>query len=325
MANIKEILSNEYGPASTSQGVLTWFSVSPENVDSTALRRAFDANGLDTAFLPPSIRPVDAFRKATRHEIDFDDEYGGTVFCRDLANGTLEVVRSVVIARKVGGRNVSSRELDLKVVGSVRFQRSSDAATYSATKPTYDYNAREWKTVTLSEVEEKAVQEWVQKFYGQLTKNAAYYDGNAVRGVVRNYLTRKLGAINLRGRGGGVYFVPSLNVEEFGGLAAALEAINGVSVDYVGMPISPRTDSMIADAFDAEVGADLYEIVGRVGEAINAGSITQAGYRRLSSDAMVLQEKAKAYKSHVAAYSSTFDSLYSTFVGEFQKLAVLVK
>lgn len=315
MVNVRELLEEDTN--SGLAGVICWFSVSPENVDANALNKAFDANGLDKAFLPPSIRPVDAFRKATRHEkSDSSDRL--LVFCRDLASGSYEVVRQLCLSEKSFDRNVADKTMNFIKAGTIRFDRASNSARYEEEKP--------WnRERNFNSYEQRLVEEWVSEFYQNLIKYSAYYDGNAIRAIVRNYLNRKLNAINLRGRGGGVYFVPNVSVEEFGKLAGAFEAIDGVTISFVPMTDSEKNGNIIAEAFNQEVGSDLSDAIAAVNTATVNGSITEAAYRRILSDVLVLEEKAKTYATHIQAYSETFETLYAALQESLPRLATIVK
>lgn len=203
-------------------GYLTWFSVPDRPVSIKKLRKEWLLAGLDPKPLPEEPRPLYLFKRAMRAQegkVRLDD---GTIIETDVKD-VLENEEFCIyqISRVV--RDVDNRQVDYP----------------KAMRVVYNKAAQELKFDPLREDGQKAVpraellpmMESIQDYFDN---NGQMIDGKKVRGLVRNFIKDDsdeqggvvgLSGENLRGKGGGVYFVGGRYKDELEALEAALDSL----------------------------------------------------------------------------------------------------
>lgn len=193
-------------------GYLTWFSVPDESVGLRKLKMALAAHGLPPSLAPSDTKAINTFKRAMR-------EQEGRHVNGSITETTVAQVKETPddcvyqISRLV-------RDLDENVVEYPK-----------AMRVIFNKRTEEIHFNLLGGVDRREVlpmMESIQDFYD---KNGSKVTGAKVRGIVRNYLRSEpdeqrnqegLSGENLRGKSGGIYFIPAKNVDQLTALSEAL-------------------------------------------------------------------------------------------------------
>lgn len=197
-------------------GFLTWFSIPDETVGLRRLKQVLMVHGLPPSLAPRDQKAINTFKRAMREQEG-----------RHRENGSIREtdVRQVVETPEDCVYQISTvvRDYDERVIDHPK------ALRVVFNKTTEDINFNPLKGVPRTEV--IPMMESIQDFYD---KNASKVTGARVRGVVRNYLRGEpdeqrgvegLSGENLRGKAGGIYFIPARNGENLSALSDALEEL----------------------------------------------------------------------------------------------------
>lgn len=180
-------------------GYLTWFSVPDRPVAFQKLRREWLLAGLDPTPLPQDARALYLFKRAMRAQEGKVRLADGSIIETDvkdvMENSDLCIYQ---ISRVV--RDADNRQVDYP----------------KAMRVVYNKAAEEMKFDPLGEVPRADLMPMMEAITDYFEDNAKMIDGRKVRAVVRNFLKDDsdeqggvvgLSGENLRGKGGGVYFV----------------------------------------------------------------------------------------------------------------------
>jgi hypothetical protein len=193
MEKRKEFLSNvsaiQNEESTSIIGYLTWYSIGDDLYDREDLRKGLLTNGIKEKYLPNPIRPVDAFKRATKavelsgfKEDASASEYRNFIV-RDVVNKGDKQQRNIVVEKV----NQDGERLDYDSEGAkMFFDKKNEQFTFVA------------NDMTAYELAEEA-----QKHYEMYLKA---HNGAVVRASVVNYLNG-LSPTPVR-PSGGVYFVP---------------------------------------------------------------------------------------------------------------------
>ncbi|MCD6453851.1 MAG: hypothetical protein J7L62_00935 [Candidatus Aminicenantes bacterium] len=175
-------------------GVIVWFSIGDMRVPRKALEDAFKKYKIPDEYMPHPLRPVDAFRKATKsiektfHKRNKKGEVTEeiTILVRETITGEKKVIRRLVKEVKIPSKDRLSYETEF---GRAVFHRDNTRVVVEIKDPEYTW------------VEDKILWEY------EVFKNS--YDGNGIRRMVRNILYQQR-PIMMR-PAGSVYFIPREN------------------------------------------------------------------------------------------------------------------
>lgn len=206
-------------------GYLTWFSVPDRPVSIKKLRKEWLLAGLDPQALPEDPRSLYLFKRAMRaQEGKVRTEDGGVIETdvKDvLETGDLCIYQ---ISRVV--RDADERQVDYP----------------KAMRVVYNKQAQEMKFDPLGEVPRGEILPMMEAIQDYFENNAKMIDGRKVRTVVRNFLkddSDEQGGIvglsgeNLRGKGGGVYFIAAKYKDELEALESALDGLYDDGAAYL--------------------------------------------------------------------------------------------
>lgn len=174
------------------------------SVRHTDLSQWFDELKLDAGFLPSIPRPVDAFKKATStaEKLVFSAPWRG--------EGAVAIVRWVddthdadrIIRRAERTITIKRKVSAPETVGRVTFyKRSRKAGTTGQGGEKLRFSIDREK---ISDESMSIYEQWLQDTHSRYLMWLDWIDTDALRGVVRRYLTEKLDGIMIRP---GVYFV----------------------------------------------------------------------------------------------------------------------
>lgn len=193
-------------------GYLTWFSVPDESVGLRKLKQALALQGLNPALAPSDQKAINVFKRAMREQEGRHKNGTITETTVTLVNETPEDC-VYQISRVV--RDLDEREVDFPKELRVVFNKRTEEISFNVLDKT-----------KRSEV--MSMMEAIQDFYD---KNGSKVTGSKVRGIVRKYLksepdeTRNIDGLsgeNLRGKAGGIYFIPAQHIDSLTSLSTAL-------------------------------------------------------------------------------------------------------
>jgi hypothetical protein len=195
-------------------GYLTWFSVPDEHIGLAKLRKTLALTGVPPQLAPKDTKAKDVFRRAMREQ-EGRHRTNGSIIENTVAQVT-ETSDDLVYQISMLKRDLNERVIDYPKVVRVIFNKVTEELHFN----------RLDREAPLREV--TALQEAIADYY---ESNSTKVTGARVRGIVRNYLrsepdeTRKVEGLsgeNLRGKAGGIYFVPAQHAAELESLANAL-------------------------------------------------------------------------------------------------------
>jgi hypothetical protein len=271
-------------------GHLVLYSIFDGEVTREDMQRWFAELGLDDDFLPPPLRPVDAFERVTgpdgvrlAYPVDEPDAVtlagavGGTaaslassspgrrgrrrqdgvigrtatLMVRPVRRDGGKIVRHVV--REVRDEENTQLSYDTRI-GVCTFHRDNDAAIDGA--GTLEVEADHVAIATLPPAEQATVATMLQAVRDSYQHRCRYLTGDRLRGVVRRYV-EYLNAIKVRATGG-VYFVHRQHADT---LAALRELVSrfgsGSHLVRVPLPDQEEMREMVISALTSKAKEDL--------------------------------------------------------------------
>lgn len=255
-------------PPDVLLGWIVFFTVTDEPIARQQLVDWFTELNLDASMLPPEIKAIDAYKKATseaKESYPMSDGRQAFVLCRDV-NTTGDYIRRQ-ITREI--KDVKRKSLDYSAAITATFYRGVGSKAKLDLRLHSD--VLEHEEHDHMEMIQKAIEVRFERYYRML-------DGNKLRAVVRNYLKQPLNGIEIRG---GVYFVHASRNEELTRLAELVNRFGGGCMMHA-VPIVnlERERAFIAKAFETEASNNLGDIAKEVKEAL-ANNVTPAVYTRL--------------------------------------------
>jgi hypothetical protein len=232
-------------------GVLMWYSVPEQHTDHARLRSAWLAEKLPPETVPDPPKPVSVFMRACRSIETRRGEQDYEIKVDQVVNGERCVYQVTRMDRDRDNELIEHRR-----EATIAFDRGRELLTYTSER-----NEPEMAE-TLKLVEERF----------NATRDAV--PASEVRAMVRDVLG-KSGALNVRGKAGGIYFVPIDEAPRIEALHAALGAIFpdvGPSISMVAIPDNRAMKDMIRDSHEAQVQGDLLELMSEIREKVREGN-----------------------------------------------------
>lgn len=224
-------------------GWICWQYISETCVEEDQAKAAFRASGLPPAYALPDIRPVDAYRRASKSlegtvpGLTDDDKL--VFLVRDVYHDRHEVVRHLVLERK----DQRGRRL---------------AYVPDAAKLIYDH-ARNWFDTVILHPDEYVV-EAVTQFETRFRAYRHQYDASAKRRVVQTVL--KEAAATALKESGGVYLVPRTYEDLLFALLRFLDDLPGCKGYKVSVENTVEGRDMVRDAVTRQAQTMLAEMRG---------------------------------------------------------------
>lgn len=282
-------------PPDTVLGMIVMFTITDAPVAAKDLSDLFDAHNLNTAYLPPEIKPVDAWKKATT-------EADGVTY--PLADGTVATILT---------RNVTSngayltrhlmREIRDSKAQRLGYDRVADCVFY---RPSTNQGKvirgteRVRLTIDTEFLRSEERQRMTVMLNGITDAYNRYYnflDGQKIRAVVRNYL----GYLNALEIKGGVYFVHSNRVDELLRLQTVVASLPGCHLDLIPLVDLPQARTMIVETFQREAVEALNTIVKDIAHVRGSRkTITAEAYAKLQAQYTDVMNQAVEYTRTLA-------------------------
>lgn len=249
-------------------GHLFWYSIGDDLYSRSLLEQTLVQLGLSLGFMPNEIRPVDAFRRATK-------EVGCSL---NPSNGVTEnyIVRDVYADTHVAIRHIVKETVDSR--GKRLSYNENEAVLTLDKKAEVIHVAGDTTSYTWKLCEE------ARRLFEIFRDN---YNGQAVRGMVQGIL-KTLSPTPVR-PSGGVYFIPAVHDEDLAKLVAftssfpkgegfKIPVVNTEeSVQMVERKVADHLDSILGQCRQAAADANLSK--GRLAELIDETKGVIAGYR----------------------------------------------
>jgi hypothetical protein len=249
-------------------GSLLYFSISNADVNLRNAHRDLAAAGLSTDTLRKNLRPVDAFRKATKRfekKLKPVDGVRSELMVRPVGEDGEQAYRHLILERAVvqAGRK---RRVFYEKVGEITFTRGVKK------DGEYEGHGVECRRTTnhlgeaLTVEEDQWLTEQLATFEDHYDHLLNYMDSHAVRTFVREYI------YNLSGtcvkESGGLYFVKQDHVDEINRLA---EWVRSVGSEFHALPLLNLVEQkdMILEAFEEETIKDVERLMGEVGKILS--------------------------------------------------------
>jgi len=256
MSDLRDYLSQVTElPEDVLLGRIVMFTVTDQPVSRADMERWFIELNLNAQYLPPPIRAIDAFKKATTDvdgvEYDMPNSTKGILLNRPVTTDHEMVVRFVV--REV--RDAARRKLG--------HDTAIEAVFYKATvhngkvQPGTERIRLTKMSTNLDPSEEPHIDQAIDRIRAQYDRYYKYMDGQKIRATIRAYL-KYLNAIEIKG---GVYFVHKNRTDE---LMRLREMVNrcggGCRMDQIPIIDLDNERQIVIEAFQREAEQALNDL-----------------------------------------------------------------
>jgi hypothetical protein len=285
-------------------GHLVLYSVFGSRVTPDDMQRWFQELGLDQAFAPPRIRPVDAFEKVTgpagikmtyslgsepdrRRRRQDGQSRTATLMIRPVRRDAHQIVRHLV--REVRDEAATRLSYDVRLAECVFLRDSNPAAENGAgsLQVTPDLAA----IGNLPTAEQEHVRAFLADLQGAYEQHCAYLTADRLRTVIRTYV-ESLNAIRVRSTGG-VYFVHRRHADTLTALRELARRFGkGSHLARVPLPDQEEMREMVIAAFTTRAREDLDKLGRDIAAAQQDGSTGQAAILALHKRFASLQAAA---------------------------------
>jgi hypothetical protein len=263
-------------------GHLFWYSISDDLYSRQELRNTLKNQGLSEGFMPNEIRPVDAFRRATKEvetRVAVNDKLYENFLVRDVYSDVQVAVRHIVKETVDSqGKRLSYNEKEAVIV----LDKKSNTIQITATPDS---------------VAERQAQKAVELF--DIFKE--HHNGQAVRGMVQSIL-RTMSPTPMR-PSGGIYFIPSTHADTL------IKLVNFCSAFAKGegfkVPVVESKDNI--DMVAKKVGDHLDGILNQCRGALADGTLTKSKLQELLSDARTTVASYKDYENMLTQQQEDMD------------------
>jgi hypothetical protein len=291
-------------PQEAVLGQLCFYSIKMADVQITTAKDAFARLGLED-LLPPVIRPVDAFRRATR-AIQKKHHVGGvevTFMVKSVGSSMTSVWHDVILERATteGG---TRKTLSYGKVAELTFERGYKQAGqywHSSVGSTFVHDQEKFP---LSDEEETIVREGLKSFTETYERNLNYLDSNAVRTVLRMYLDR-FAAVRVR-ESGGIYFVAQTYGSD---LTKVGEWVTSIGSEFHMIPLLNLGEQrdLIAKSFQEESLSEAQTLMAEISTILGdpERKISDKTYDQYSQRAALLFQRVDEYAALLGSRSET--------------------
>lgn len=284
-------------------GHLVLYSVFDGRVRREDLERWFLELGMDSAFLPPTIRPVDAYEKVTgrdgvRRTYPLDGQRPvlasgkrqrrsangkareATLMVRHVRRDGGQIVRHLV--REVRDETQTKLSYDTRLAECVFVRDTSDTAGHGA--GTLRVEPDHAAIGKLPEAEQGVVREVLDELRETYDHRRVFFTADRLRTLIRSFV-ESLGALRVRPTGG-VYFVHRDHIQQLAALRELTDRMGaGSSLVRIPIPDQDEMREMVIAAFTTKAKDDLDQLARDIATARAAGAPeqeVQALYRRFT-------------------------------------------
>lgn len=285
-------------PDDSLLGNLVWFTISNADVPFDQIHADLAKYNLADHGLRKRIRPIDAFKKATKIvATNFGKTADGTssaLLVRQVGQDSDLSYRHIMLERaeyKAGRK----RRLVYEQVGEVILNRGTIGKDGKYTGYSLKVSRLERPDIDFTTAED----EWLDKQMAEVAPTfnhmMTHLDSHAVRTFVREYLYA-LSAI-LAKENGGVYFVPQTRVDELRRLRQWVESI-GSSMDLMPLVNFDESRDMLVESFTGDAMREVQQASSEITKILNNPNrgIREGTYDQYASQASELISKLGDYR-----------------------------
>lgn len=289
-------------PQEAFLGSLLYFSISQADVNLANARRDLTAAGLSTDTLRKNLRPVDAFRKASkRFEKKFKEVNGvrSELMVRPVGEDGEQSFRHLVLERAVVQAG-KKRRVFYEKVGEITFTRGvKKNGEYSGhgveCRRTTDHLGN-----ALTNEEDQWLTEQLATFQDHYDHLLHYMDSHAVRTFVREYIYDLSGTCVKES--GGLYFIKQDHAAEVQKLA---DWVRSIGSEFHTLPLLNLADQkeMILEAFEEETVQEIERLMGEVSRILSDPDrrIEEKTFDAYAEKASNLSTKIQEYNAMLGA------------------------
>lgn len=302
-------------------GSLLWFSISKADVNLEDARTALTTAGLSTDTLRKNLRPVDAFKKASKevaHKFPVRDGVRSEVLVRPVGEDGETSHRHVILERaemKAGKR----RRLVYEKVGEIVFTRGTKKkGVYEG----YSVDVRKTINVNLTPAEQEHLDRVLDQaaFEARFDHLLNYMDSHAVRTFVREYIY-DLGGTLVK-ETGGLYFVSQSHADE---IKKLWDWVNSIGSQFHVLPILDLKEQreMLIEAFENETVQEVERLIGEIGKILSDPNrtIEPKTFDMYGEKAAVLTKRVDEYNQMLGARADRADIEVKGFVQQVLTLS----
>lgn len=241
----------------TKLGRIIWFSVPDEAVSLRALKKNLALHGLPPSLAPSDTKLINVFKRAMRvHEGRTQNE--GRYIDTDVAT-VRETPEDCIYQVSRLTRDLDERVVEYVKLLRVIFNKNTDEVHFN-------------KLPGAPQAECLPIMEAIEDF---MEKNGSKVTGAKVRGIVRNFVKEEpdekrgiegLSGENLRGKAGGIYFVPERNFEMVKAISGMLQELYKGKAYLHAIPLADGTGErdLIRAHHTSNVRQEMIEMVGEL-------------------------------------------------------------
>jgi len=313
-------------PAEAFLGDLLWFSISQADVNLKNAQRDLGAAGLDTTHLRKNLRPVDAFKKASKRiEKKFKPVNGirSELMVRPVGEDGSYAHRQIILERAVIKAGVK-RRIFYEKVGELTFTRG--------VKKDGEYTGHgvECRRTTsnlgepLTADEDQWLTEQLATFEDHYDHLLNFMDSHAVRTFVREYIY-DLQATCVK-ESGGLYFTWQNHSAEIAKLA---EWVRSVGSEFHVLPLLNLVEQRerIMESFEQETIQEVERLMGEVGKILASPGrkIEEKTYDAYADQAIKLSTKLSEYTTNLSSKAETAEYEISLFSAQLTSLVSRIR
>lgn len=305
-------------PEEAFLGSLLWFSISQADVNLADARNTLTALGLSTSTMRKILRPIDAFKKATRemaHKFPPVEGIRSELLVRPVGEDGEQAHRHLILER-AETRAGKRRRIFYEKVGEVVFTRGikkdGEYSGYSAESQRSTMNLAS----PLTAEEDKWLTDCLAAFDDRFEHLLHYMDSHAVRSFVRDYIDTLAGTCVKES--GGLYFVRQVHNAEVSKLG---RWVRGIGSEFHDLPLLNLAEqrAMILEAFEDETVKEVERLMAEVSKILADPdrSVETKTFDAYGMRAAELSQKVSEYNGMLGARAERAAieiSMYSTQV-----------
>lgn len=289
-------------PQEAFLGSLLYFSISMADVNLENARRDLEAAGLSTDTLRKNLRPVDAFRKATREfgkKFAVRDDVRSELLVRPAGEDGEQVYVQLILERVIMQKN-QKRRIFYEKVGALTFTRGHKKDGEYIGHSVEAVRTTDNLPTPLTADEDQWLTEKLITFQDRYDHLLRYMDSHAVRTFVREYIYDLSGTCVKES--GGLYFIKQDHADTVGKLQSWVKSIGS---EFHALPLLNLSEQreMILEAFEEETVKEVERLTTEVAKILKEADrqIEEKTFDAYALRAAELSSKVQEYNNMLGA------------------------
>lgn len=257
-------------PSDALLGSLVWYTLSEVDLNVQQARKSLENHGLDVSMLK-SIRPVDAFRLATKDlakNFPTRDGVKLNILVRSTGQDASAAYRQIVVER-VTTKQGQRRKLIYDPSAELTYHRGKRNKDGEVEGDRIEIVRRTPPGLDNEMTEEQ--RRWLEDGLDQLPEKfkhlRTHYSSHKIRNFVREYITNRLSGVAVR-ESGGVYFVRQSHSDELERLGTWIHSFGSA---FHSTPLLDLVNQrqMLAQAFEEEAVREVERLSGEIDKILS--------------------------------------------------------